>query len=53
MQKVEGRLPEEAQRLLREAAKTPNTPKDPMAKIKAIDAAVAKVKSQYPSYFKE
>ena len=41
-------MPIRAQDILREAAATQNTDKDPRAKDKAIDRAVALVKRMYP-----
>ncbi len=45
-------LPEQAQQILRDAAKTQNTEQDPRAKDKAIDKAVAMVKRMYPECFR-
>jgi len=45
-------LPPEVQRKLQAAARTQNTKADPMARSKAIDAALAWAKRQYPEYFK-
>ncbi len=48
-------LPPHAARLLREAAATPLEPHAPdpeFARRKAVDKAIARVKAQYPQYFK-
>lgn len=45
-------LPRPAALALRRAAETPDDPKDPLAKIKAIEHATAKIKNEYPFFFK-
>ena len=45
-------LPAEAQLILRRACLVQNTPQDPLAKLKAIDQANARIRSLFPSYFK-
>jgi hypothetical protein len=45
-------LPAEVQKRLQQAAKTENTPRDRMARAKAIDAVYAWAKRQYPEFFK-
>lgn len=45
-------LPERAARILREAAQTENTRADPHARAKAIDRATARIKREYPDYFR-
>jgi len=45
-------LPPEAVRLLQQAAQTPITRADPLARVKAIDKAAERVKRDYPHYFK-
>lgn len=47
-----GALPLDAQRKLRAAAATPDDPRDPLAKSKAVDAAVRWARSTYPHLFK-
>ena len=46
-------LPPDAVQLLQQAAKTPIPWRDPLARAKAIDKAVAQIKRQYPQFFKE
>ena len=46
-------LPQEAARLLQQAAQTPIPGHDPLARVKAIDKAIERVKRQYPQFFKE
>jgi len=46
-------LPAEAQARLREAAKTPATAADPLARVKAIDKATRWVRRTYPEFFKQ
>ena len=48
----EARLPPEAMRLLQQAAQTPITRADPLARVKAIEKATERVKRQYPQFFK-
>ena len=45
-------LPIEARRLLQKAAEVPNE-RDPLARIKAIEAATAKLRREYPEFFRE
>jgi hypothetical protein len=45
-------LPAEAVKVLQRAAKTPITPVDPLARLKAIDAAIDKVKRMCPECFR-
>lgn len=44
-------LPPDAVRLLQQAAQTPITRADPLARVKAIDKATERVKRKYPQYF--
>ncbi len=46
-------LPYEAREALRRAAAVEPTTGDPLAKQRAIDNTVAKLKLQFPEYFKE
>lgn len=46
-------LPAGAIALLQQAAKTPVTEADPLARVKAIEHATAKVKFMYPECFKQ
>jgi hypothetical protein len=46
-------LPAEARALLQRAAQTVVHPRDPMARERAIDRAIAHIKLQYPQFFKE
>jgi len=46
-------LPMDAQADLKAAAQTPITPEDPLARVKAIDHAIQRVKQRYPHLFKE
>ena len=46
-------LPDSAQRLLKVAARVKPTEADPLARERAIDAAVARVKLLYPECFQE
>lgn len=46
-------LPLEAARLLQQAAQTPIPGHDPLARVRAIDKAIERVKRQYPQFFKE
>lgn len=46
-------LPPAAARLLQQAAETPNTRENPWARIRAIEKATARVKRDYPQFFKE
>ena len=45
-------LPHAARAELAKAAETPNTQKDPLAKLKAIDRTIARIRAQYPTYFR-
>jgi hypothetical protein len=45
-------LPISAQRELMAAAETPITPEDPLARRKAVDRAMERVKQKYPEYFR-
>lgn len=45
-------LPEHAQRILAEAAATPATI-DNLARRKAVDKAIERVKREFPGYFKQ
>ena len=44
-------LPLEAARLLQHAAQTPITRADPLARVKAIEKAIERVKREYPQSF--
>lgn len=44
-------LPFDAAMILKKAALTPITQKDPMARRKAIESATAQVKRMYPAFF--
>lgn len=44
-------LPREAAKLLQQAAQTPITRNDPLARVKAIEKAVERVKRDHPQYF--
>ncbi len=46
-------LPTDAAKLLKQAAQTPITRADPLARVKAIEKAVERVKRQFPQFFKE
>ena len=46
-------LPPEAARLLQQAAKTPIPEHDPLARVKAIEKAIERIKRQYPQCFRE
>lgn len=48
MASYKGRLPADAQQLLKDAAQI----KDPFKRAKAIDAATQKIKRKYPEFFK-
>ena len=48
-----GELPSEAQARLKAAATVENTPEDPAARIKAINAASEWVKATFPNYFRK
>lgn len=44
-------LPRDAATLLQQAAQTPITRNDPLARVKAIEKAVERVKRDHPQYF--
>ena len=44
-------LPLEAAKLLQQAAQTPITRADPLARVKAIEKAIERVKREYPQFF--
>lgn len=44
-------LPRDAVKLLQQAAQTPITRADPLARVKAIDKAIERVKREYPQFF--
>ena len=46
-------LPQEAARLLQQAAQTPIPGHDPLARVKAIEKAIERIKRQYPQCFRE
>lgn len=46
-------LPRDAAKLLQQAAQTPITRADPLARVKAIEKAIERVKREYPQFFKE
>jgi hypothetical protein len=45
-------LPPAAVKLLQQAAKTPIPRHDPLARVKAVEKAIERVKREYPQYFK-
>ena len=45
-------LPDLARQILQRAAKTPNTPANPLARTQAIEIAQRKVRQLFPRYFK-
>lgn len=45
-------LPEEGRLILIRAAHVASTPEDPLARQKAIDTAIQRVKRLYPTFFK-
>lgn len=47
----QAQLPESIRLALQAAAKTPVTPQMPLARVKAIEAVIAKARSEYPQYF--
>ena len=49
----QGRLPEIVVELLKQAAQTPITRIDPLARVKAIEKATQRVKSLFPNLFKK
>jgi hypothetical protein len=46
-------LPPEAALLLQQAAQTPITRDDPLARVKALEKATERVKRQYPQFFQQ
>lgn len=46
-------LPPAAAKLLQQAAQTPIPGHDPLARVKAIEKATERVKSNHPQFFKE
>lgn len=46
-------LPPDAIRALQEAAKTPITAADPLARVKAIEQATRRIKRTYPHLFRD
>lgn len=46
-------LPLEAKLLLQRAAETPITVDDPLARVKAVDHAIQRVKRDYPNFFSD
>jgi hypothetical protein len=50
---MQGRLPAQAQEILKKAAKTPVTRADPLARIKAMEKADQRVKTLFPQYFRK
>ncbi len=52
-QPLHGVLPGPAQLDLMRAAKTPITADDPLARVKAIEQAIKRIKSKYPSHFRK
>ncbi|HHV49103.1 MAG TPA: hypothetical protein GXX56_09120 [Rhodocyclaceae bacterium] len=48
---VSNLLPEDARRALINAAQTPITRADPLARVKAIEKAIERVKREYPQFF--
>ncbi len=44
-------LPADAREILQQAARTPNTERDPLARTKAIEQATARVRRMYPKFF--
>ena len=45
-------LPRDAAKLLQQAAQTPITRADPLARVKAIEKAIERVKREYPQFFR-
>lgn len=45
-------LPSIPAKLLQRAAETRNTLTDPLARLKAVEKAIEKVKKEYPEYFR-
>jgi hypothetical protein len=46
-------LPLPAQSLLRSAAATHNSPRDPLARQRAVEHTIRRVRRDYPDYFRE
>lgn len=46
-------LPPQAQAILRRAAIQPVTESDPLARVKAIEQAIKRIKQQHPTFFKK
>lgn len=46
-------FPRHAAEILRQAGETPIPPHDPLARRKAVDKAIERVKREYPSYFRQ
>lgn len=46
-------LPQEARAALQRAAGTHIPPHDPLARIKAIESATARIRFEYPQFFRE
>jgi len=46
-------LPKSAVEILQQAAKTPIPQNDPLARVKAIDKSIARVKRNWPQYFRK
>lgn len=46
-------LPASAARLLQQAAQVPITQDDPLARVKAIERAIERVKRGYPQFFRQ
>ena len=44
-------LPSDAAKLLQQAAQTPLPRADPLARVKAIEKAIERVKREYPQFF--
>ena len=46
-------LPIDAVKALQQASLVKDTPEDPMARRKAIDSTIDRIKTKYPQFFKE
>lgn len=46
-------LPQHVREALRRAAQTPVTPADPLARVRAIEAAIERARRSYPEFFKK
>jgi hypothetical protein len=44
-------LPADAREILQQAARTPNTQREPLARTKAIEQATTRVRRMYPKFF--